>query len=171
MALIVEDGSSLEDADSYISVSDADAYHSKRGATLWSALTVDEKEQALRRATEYMVGEYRDRWLGRRAKAVQGLDWPRVGVIIPDLADMACIPSTFVPKDVRIACASLALRAAAGELVEDIEQRVVRETIGPITTEWDSDSSPKRKYPQVDSMLKMYMSGGGNSMMATLVRC
>lgn len=171
MALIVEDGTARDDADSYVSVSDADLYHSGRGATQWANLSTELKEQALRRATEYMVGEYRDQWLGRRAKSTQALDWPRAGVYLPDLADQASIPTTFVPKDVRNACASLALRASAGELVEDMEQKIIEETIGPITTKWDPKSLTKKKYPQIDSMLKMYMSSGGNPHMATLVRC
>lgn len=170
MALIVEDGTSVEDAESYISVEGADTYHTGRGANLWFELTVEEKEQALRRATEYMVGEYRDRWLGRRTSATQALDWPRTGVYLSDLADQCRIPTTFVPRDVKAACASLALRAAAGELVEDTDQKIIEETIGPITTKWDPKSSTKRKYPQIDSMLKIFMSGGGNPFMATLVR-
>ncbi len=166
MALIVEDGTSLEGSESYVSVSEADLYHSSRGATLWTELTNEEKEQALRRATDYMVGEYRDRWLGQRSTSVQGLDWPRTSVYVSDLA----VPNNYVPKDVKNACSALALRAAAGELVEDTDQKVIEETIGPITTKWDPKSSTKKKYPQIDSMLKIFMSGGGNPFMATLVR-
>ena len=168
MALIVEDGTSLANAEAYISVSDTDVYHANRGNTLWSELTTTEKEQALRRATDYMINEYRDQWLGYRTLSTQALDWPRTNVYVRDIN--LTLPITFIPQDVRRACAELAFKAAAGELIEDVEQKIIEETIGPITTKWDPKSSQKKKYPLIDSILKSYMSSGGNPYMATLVR-
>ena len=52
MSLVVEDGTGKADAESYISVADADTYHSNRGNTDWAALTTTEKEQLLRGATD-----------------------------------------------------------------------------------------------------------------------
>jgi hypothetical protein len=55
MALITETGAGLANAESLISVADADTYHSGVGNTDWAALSVTDKEQALRRATQYML--------------------------------------------------------------------------------------------------------------------
>lgn len=44
MALEVEDGSGKANADSYISVADADAYFAARGITLWATMQEVEKE-------------------------------------------------------------------------------------------------------------------------------
>ena len=43
MSLIVEDGTGLAGAESYVSVTDADTYHDKRGNTAWATLTTAQK--------------------------------------------------------------------------------------------------------------------------------
>ena len=55
MTLVIEDGTGKSNAESYISVADADTYHSNRGNTDWAALTTAEKERLLRIATDYRV--------------------------------------------------------------------------------------------------------------------
>lgn len=152
----VEDGTGKTDAESYASVADADAYLSSRGMSNWSVLQDTDKEQALRRATDYMIAEYRPKWLGRRKSAVQALDWPRLGVI---LDDVGVIPSNFVPREVVKACIELAFRAASGDLVEDEEARILEETIGPITTKYDKDTTSRKKYPFVDNLVAPYTFG------------
>ena len=66
MALIVEDGTGLETAESYASVAQADARLAALGMTNWATLTTTEKEQALRRATVAMVQFFGGRWKGAR---------------------------------------------------------------------------------------------------------
>ena len=70
MSLIVEDGSGLAAAESYISVVDADAHHASRGTAeaSWVGLDTDIKEQCLRRATDFMLETYRGRWKGVMVK-------------------------------------------------------------------------------------------------------
>ncbi|HWH74773.1 MAG TPA: DnaT-like ssDNA-binding protein, partial [Methylibium sp.] len=84
MALEVEDGTAKSDAESYVSVAEASAYHSLRGNTLWATMSEGEMEAALRRATDYLVQTYRDQWAGYRATTTQALDWPREEVQIKD---------------------------------------------------------------------------------------
>src|SRR4051794_18796289 len=118
MSLIVEDGTGLAGAESYISVVDATAYHAARGNTSWASLASDTvREQLLRKATAYMVQVYRAAWAGYRFSTTQALDWPRSYVPIPDaLGGYGSIPAylawTVVPNDVKNACAELALRAS-----------------------------------------------------------
>ena len=71
MALITEDGTGRADAESYCSVAAADAHHAARGAAAWAALTTEAKEQALRRATDYMGQIYGPLWAGHRSLPTQ----------------------------------------------------------------------------------------------------
>lgn len=57
MALIVEDGTGLADAESYLSVADADTYHADRNNEAWQDYSTAEKEAALRKATQYITGD------------------------------------------------------------------------------------------------------------------
>ena len=77
MSLNVETGTGASNSESYASVTNADTYHSNRGNSLWATLTTPEKEQALRRATDYMEQVYRKRWKGVRVNATQALSFPR----------------------------------------------------------------------------------------------
>jgi hypothetical protein len=182
MTLIVEDGTGLADAESYASVTEVDTYHSNRGNSLWATLSTANKEEALRRATDYMIGEYRMKWLGRRVLITQALDWPRVGVVLKDFGGSGGrngigsyglwqISFTIVPPEIKNACAELALRASIFALAEDISPRVLEETVGPIKVKYSEWSSQRIQYRQVDDILRVFLIAGGNSNMAMLQRC
>lgn len=93
MALIVEDGTGVEDAESYISVDDADVELAKRGSySDWDGLTTVNKEIQLRLATEYVDREYL--FIGCRTSSNQELEWPRQGTkydanVIPSILKRA----------------------------------------------------------------------------------
>src|SRR6266850_1608568 len=119
MALVVEDGTGLAAAESYASVAEADQYHSDRGNAAWAPLATAAKEQALRKATEYMVQVYRQRWASFRTTFVQALDWPRAWVPLIDAPGpygrwTAYVPYNVVPAEVKRACSELALVSLAG---------------------------------------------------------
>ena len=160
MTLIVEDGTARAGAESYASVSDADTHFSARGITLWATLTESEKEQALRRATDYMGQAYRGRWAGLRVLSTQGLDWPRAGVCVDGFG----ILSTVVPAEVQRACIEMAFRAAAGELTQDLGQGVKSKKVGPIEVVYDERSGRQKRYAAVDRLLQPYLIGGDNMM-------
>jgi len=166
MSLIVEDGTGLPNAESYISVADADARQASLGNDLWATLTTAEKEEALRRATIYMLQAYRQRWTGYRAKIVpmQALDWPRYGVEV----DHFPVHFDIVPADIANACADLAFKAAAGDLAPDLSQGVIREKVGPIETEYNRGSPQFVRFRSIDMMLAPYLTGGSSR--AVLVR-
>ena len=76
--MIVEDGTGLSNADSYVSVEFADNYFSARGVTAWASLTQAKKEQALIRATDFIDSIYQ--WHGKKATSEQALRFPRVNL-------------------------------------------------------------------------------------------
>ena len=98
MSLIVEDGSIVTGAESYISVADASTYHTARGNAAWAALASDAvREQCLRKATDYMEQVYRSRWQGCRVGETQALSWPRYDVEVEGYA----VDSDIVPTEVK----------------------------------------------------------------------
>lgn len=155
MALIVEDGTGLSTAESYISVAFADTYHSVRGNTLWATMSVNEREQALRRATDYMGQVYRLQWQGRRISSTQALDWPRYDVVV----DGYYIASNILPNDLKNASAELAFKAAGGELYADQGQGVISEQVGPIKVEYNPNSPATIRYKAIDALLLPFFDG------------
>lgn len=164
MTLITEDGTGLANAESYISVADADARHVAFGNTAWATFDTSAKEAALRQSTFYMVQVYRERWAGCRVNSTQALDWPRYGVVV----DGYSVDSDIVPAEIANACADLALKATSATLAPDIERAVVREKVGPLETEYSPHSSQVTRYRAIDNALSPYLTGGGA--MASLVR-
>ena len=158
MALVVEDGTGLSTAESYISVVDASTYHTARGNATWAALASDTvREQALRKATDYMGAVYGLRWSGDRVLAAQALDWPRYNVAVHGFS----VDSDVVPTAVANACAELALRAAADDLLPDIGAQVKSETVGPISVVYADGARQSDVFRQIEAMLAAYFSGRG----------
>lgn len=173
--LIVEDGTIVLGANSYTSTAYADTYHSNVGNVAWAAIPSDAsspppgtvtKESLLQRATEYMLGAYRLRWLGLRVDPRQTLNWPRLGVILKDTASFFVnqrlaytTPANIVPDLVQKACAILALKAATQDLAPDLDQRTLSEKVGPIQVNYDRFSPQSRRFVQVDRLLNPYLDG------------
>ena len=170
MTLVVETGSGSATAESFISLTDAATYHSNRGNAAWAALASDAvREQCLRKATDYMQGQYRARWQGYKNTATQALAWPRAFVYIEPfyLGAVGSYPflvaSDIVPVEVKNACAELALKAATADLLADTTQQVIREKIGPLETEYDKFSPQSTRYSAIEAMLAPYFARGSNS--------
>jgi hypothetical protein len=165
MALVIEDGTGLANAESYISVTDATAYHTARGNSAWAALATDTvREQLLRKATDYMREVYRLRWKGVRESLTQALDWPRFNVSIDDVSYgniPGYVPAHTVPAEVKSACAELALKAATGDLAPDLKRQVVAKVIGPIRTEYQPGAPEFTRFRAIDLMLKIYLESTG----------
>lgn len=154
MSLVVENGTGLSTADSYVSVADADAYHLSMNHAHWTGST-SHKEAALRRATQYIDSHYRFRgW--RRYPLTQRLEWPRAG-FEPEGERSELI---WPPVRLRDAVCELALRALTATLDADAStDAVIEETVGPITVRYAGKSGQTR-YTVADSLLRPYILGG-----------
>jgi len=161
MSLVVETGLGLSNAESYASVADSVAYHSGIGDNTWSGITATEQEQALRRATVYLVGKYRMRWAGSRMTTSQALDWPRSSVPVVDTPHRSYYPNDSVPREVVAACCAMARRAAAGELLSDQGQRASSVTVGPISKTFEAGSTVATQYPEINALLRPLLRSGG----------
>ena len=165
MTLIVETGSGSASAESYVSVAQADLYHSSRGVVSWAALSEPDKEGALRRVCDYLTAAYRLRWAGSRKTLTQALDWPRSLVPVKDApgeygSSAAFYADSVVPPELLAASCALSLRAATGPLIEDQERAVTSVTVGPISTSYDKGSSQSKRYPEIDATLRPLLKTG-----------
>lgn len=92
IVLTVEDGTGLHNANSYVSVDDANTFNNQRPfATAWLAVGLEDKKRAIIMATR-LLDEHID-WYGQSKKSHnlslgtndrQSLSWPRSGVFDPD---------------------------------------------------------------------------------------
>ena len=158
MSLITEIGTASATSESLCDTATALTYHADRGNSTWATTTTAQQEQALRRATDYMERVYKPQWQGLRVNRTQALDWPRVGVT----ANGYYVLSTIVPVPVQRACAELALRAAAGDLLVDTTQQKTSTKVGDIEVALDKYSPQAVQYPAVVALLQPYfgLQGG-----------
>lgn len=173
MALIVEDGTGLVNAESYESVANALTYFTNRAKDdAWSA--IENQEAALRLATDYLEEVYRLRWASFRVSATQALSWPRAWVRLRDApygygSYAAYVPFNVIPVEVKHACCELALQSASGLLLPATLGRTAsKEKVDVIEVDYERGAPEVVRYPMIDKMLSVYLSS--SAAMAPLVR-
>ncbi len=167
MALVVEDGTGKADAESYLSAADATTYLTAVGSAAAWGVDAALQEAALRRATQYIDGEYGRRFYGYRATQNQALQWPRWDAYD---ADGYLIPTGQVPTALKHATAEAALRerVTPGILTPDlvrggaVDQKTV--TAGPVSvsTTYSESASVRTLFPVLDNLLARYITSGMN---------
>ena len=81
MSLIVEDGSIVPNANSYVALIDADNYFRARNNHVWLSLEQTAKEALLIAATDYIELRFGRRFLGQKKQDNQPLSFPRKGFL------------------------------------------------------------------------------------------
>lgn len=159
MALIVEDGTGLANAESYISVVDADAYIAayKGADSTWDAATEATKEIAARVATQYLDGLYD--WIGEKETSTQALDWPRVNA-----EDETGTLIAGVPLAVEQATAEVMFLNVGGTSLTNNTTKASdtkREKVDVIEVEYFERASSQPSFPVVSRLLAdvTYQSG------------
>lgn len=177
MALTVEDGTGLADADAFVSVADCDTYCAARGLADWNGAVSspsDTKEAAIRRATAYLSSGFT--WKGLRLNGrAQALAWPRTGA---EDDENNTVASDEVPVEIVQACCELAGYEIAnpGGLTPAVTltDRVRRESVGPISTEYASTGmsidAARPVLTLVNDIISGLLSGGSNSLVGVAVR-
>lgn len=161
MTIIIETGAGLADAESYVSVAECSAYHVKHGGVAWDNL--DDKESALRKATQYLDVAYK--WRGIPATSTQALRWPRYGVTV----DSVTLAWDGIPPKIKEACCEL---ASKGDLFSDVAaQQVDSVKVGPIERKMSAPSNGGQvRYAAVDALVRDLVAGGSGSATISLVR-
>lgn len=174
MTLVVEDGTGLDNANSYASVETADTYFADRGVTAWAALDEAAKEQALIKATEYADIRWGDELRSRPLESDQELEMPR-----RSLRDRYGEEISGLPRDWVRGVLEYAIVATTNSLTnnpvrrQEEELRSQRVTVGPITrsntyfsqaeTKPSSSSQDFIVYPIADELCKKFTVGFGQS--------
>lgn len=149
--MTVEDGTGLENADSYVDIDFANAYFSARANDKWSELETTEKESLLVKSTDFIDHSYR--WKGRRKTEEQGLNFPRVGLVNSDGFTVVS-----VPVQLKQAVCEGALISISENLfrVSEANGAVTSEKIGNLAFTYDASQKAKDEtlYDAINLRLK-----------------
>lgn len=150
MTLIVEDGTGLASAESYLSVADFKGYCDGRGLS-YEGQTDTVIEQKLRIATGYI--DTVKRYKGSRLVSAQSLEFPRDG-----LTDWGGLSVTGVPGRVKQACAELAYKAFSENLYVDLDRggMVASQSVGPISVSYSADAPAGKTFMSAIKLLEPY---------------
>jgi hypothetical protein len=155
MSLVVEDGTNVPNANSYVTDVEYTDYAAKRGITVGA--TAPEREVELIKGMDYLAS-YRDRYRGGRTWDDQVLDWPRA-IGLTDIP----FPAT-VLKEAQILAAIASRTMKLFPVVTASDKFATRKTVGPLTVEYQSSSSAggygRQRLPQIDSLLRQIFGGG-----------
>lgn len=151
MALIVETGSGLSNADSYITLLAFQQFCDSRGYN-YDAYDDEVQEQRLRIATSYIDTIFR--YKGARSSVSQALEFPRV-----DCLDWSSLPVTGVPLRVKQACAELAFKALTENLYLDQDRggKVTSESVGPISVTYAEDAPTGKVWQLAHNLLQPFV--------------
>lgn len=175
MALIIEDGSGLQNSQSYVTVAELNAFALARGVDL--PATDPEKEALLVSASDFLQTL---NFIGRRLTREQALSWPREGVKIDGFA----VAKDEIPREVKeaqlqaavdsLTVPLLATQAAAtrGAVLEtSVEGAVSIKYAAPAsTTQVGSIGPAGASLPRLSAILKPLLSSGGMGINARVLR-
>ena len=140
MACTLETTVGGEDANSYCSIADGDAYHETHPyATDWEDADTDQKCRTLQTATRLLDSWYD--WIGSTASSDQRLLWPRVGAVGPSGYLLA---SDEIPEAVEFATAELARQLLVADRTADNDtaaKGLTSLTAGSVSMEFKAVSS------------------------------
>jgi len=161
--LIVEDGSIVANADSYVSITDANTYWltNRNNNAIWLAASDGQKDQALREATQFLDNAYD--WLGGRRNYNQSLRWPRV---LWWTKDNKVLNVNAIPDAVKQAQMELALEAVQGRLITggtraSLERggMIQAESLSGMSIQYSSVAPGGFSYPFIDLLVADYVQG------------
>jgi hypothetical protein len=158
MALIIENGSLVENATSFVTVDAARAFAEARAATLPAA--DGDVETLLIQAMDLLEG-LRDSFKGSKVDpATQALQWPRQDVVI----DGWEVPTDHIPKELIAAQCQLAIEANLTDLAPTGDGRdVIREKVDVLETEYAPGSGGVAQpyFPKVQALLAPLLKSAG----------
>jgi len=165
VTFVVEDGTGLSNATTYISDSDADQLVEDFGLAWASGASADDKKQNLNAATRYIDARYHVAWQSYRSTEAQALDWPRYGVVDTDGWEIA---DNVIPAKLKQAVVEVAVyRNNNGNAFPDLDNpgALKREKIKIDVLEFEEEylggNSGSEVAEKVDALMSDYLSSGG----------
>lgn len=157
MTLIVEDGSIVPNANTYLSEAGANAILENFGYTLDSGTA----ETNLRTAAQYLES-FRNQYQGEKVSCDQSLQWPRGGAYV----DCCTIPSNEIPEVLKFAQALAAYETEQGNALQATTngQTVIEKTIvGAVSVKYgdNGQDSGQLTFKQIDSYIQPLLKSQG----------
>jgi len=158
--MIVEDGTIVAGANSYVTLAEARAFAADRGATLSADDAV--LSGILVAATDYLES-FRGQYIGLLVSPlVQPLQWPRKKVVLYG----ADFPENIIPQVLKNAQCQLAVEKTLGTdpLKARSEPFVIKEEVGALKTTYSDDVGTNTipTMPSVDNWLSILLLSGGH---------
>ena len=146
MALIVETGTGVAGANTYVTQADLDAFWSQRGNPSFGTMAADSVEILVTQAMDLFHALFGSRLRGRRVKVDQSLEFPRA-----DLYDNEGLlrPMTTVPPEVKKVLCLLVQKAIDGETIPDSDASTAavkkqRQKVGDLEIETEYTSGGQK---------------------------
>ncbi len=153
MAIIVEDGTGIPEANAYIDAAFVDSYFVGEQLAEWQEIDVSAREAAVINATRYIDAAFT--WKGKRKALEQGLSWPRTGVTLDDF------PVDGLPTRVRQATAEAVGLSIDGEEYYSTESDVgiASEQVDVIKVSYREPSDKELNKPTKFEVLNALLRG------------
>lgn len=150
--IVVEDGTIVAGANSYISVVDLTTYATDRGLTI----AATNPEDLLIEAMDYIESLS---YVGARYTEDQALVWPRSGAVKHEVYtyDVTEIPQLLIDG---LCEAALAIDAGNSPLA-DVDRAVKKEKVGPLDVEFMDNAASKTIVKKIKTKLRPLLSGLG----------
>jgi len=130
MSIVVEDGTQVTGANSYVTVANIETYADQRGITL----TMDPEVLAIR-SMDYIEAQ---RFIGTKVSSTQALQWPRTGVYIDGFE----VPTTMIPVEVKYGQLATAMAIDAGnDPLASVQRGVKMQQVGDLKVEYDESGN------------------------------
>lgn len=165
MTIIVEDGTIVANANSYIDDTFLTTYASSRGVTL--PATVQEREVLLINAMDY-IESFAEKFKGERTEPdTQELQWPREDVQIYH----ADLDKNTIPKELKRAQAQAAIEASTADLFfKDDGTRVKKEKLDVLEVEYfEGGNSGQPFFEKVSKLMEPLLSNASTALRLTRV--
>jgi hypothetical protein len=145
MALVVEDGTLVSGADSYVTLAEFKAWADKRGVTYGTDSAVT---QQIYRAMDYIESL---NFIGEKSDENQALQWPRDQVVI----DGYYIDSDEMPNELKVAVyESIKAELDGDSRMTASDRRTISEKVGDLQVTYANNADVKRSIPAVARALR-----------------
>lgn len=148
MALIIENGTIVTEANSYVTTLELTAYATARGITI-----SDDEEQLLIRAMDYIESLA---YQGVKSNSEQSLQWPRYDVVIDDYL----VSSDTIPNELKKGQIEVALAIDNGQDPQaDIARLKSSVKVGEIAVTYEASQATTLVRKISNSLYKLLASG------------
>lgn len=165
ITLIVEDGTGLPDANTYVDLTYAAQYLENTGRKdAWGLFSTAQKSAGLIQGTDYLDQVFRKRYKGIKFSSTQRLEWPRNDVF-DELGEL--VPADEIPEGVGDAQVEYAFEAAGSPLAPTPEASAtggqvigLREKVDVLETDVRYSDKPVkefRAYPRAELVIRRWL--------------